>query len=142
MLVACVPGDKDTAFAVLARHHDPQVPEADVIQLGMEINTSRVMQQAEKVKVVRARLGRNWGVKEEPLADVDATKELPVAFQLRLQHPIRRTFRKPLQGRVELGRAEYGQDHALVEIATTPINAHRFAYQRAPAVAAHDEFGA
>src|SRR5439155_19857216 len=37
VLVSCVAGDEDSVFAVGVSHHNAQVPEADVVELGIEV---------------------------------------------------------------------------------------------------------
>ena len=64
-----VAGDEDAAVAVLARHHDAQVPEADVVELDLELEAGRLLQQAVEVEVVRrwCRAGTGaWKKKPSP----------------------------------------------------------------------------
>src|SRR4051812_27822138 len=101
MLVRGVSGDEDAAVAVLARHHDAQVPEADVVKLDLELEARGFLQQAVEVEVVRLGVGRHRRMEEEALSHVDAAEELPVTLHLRLEHSEGRTLREALEAFVE-----------------------------------------
>ena len=87
VLVARVAGDEHAPLAVLAGDHDAQIPEANVVELGMKVEAGRLVQQGEEVEVVGGGVLGHRRVEEEALADVDAAEELPVALELRLHAP-------------------------------------------------------
>src|SRR5579859_6669230 len=115
MLVACVTGDEYATVAIAAGDHDPQIPEADVIELSVEFETSSLVEEPEKIVVVGAGPGWHRRVEKEALADIDATEKLPVAFQLWLEDAKRGASREALQRFVELPGAEHRQHHPLIE---------------------------
>src|SRR5437773_1609203 len=112
MLVASIAGDEHATLAVLAGQHDAQVPEANVVELGMEVEARRLMEQSQEVEVVRRAVFGQGCMKEEPLAHVDAAEELPVALQLRLHDSVSCGRREAVEELVQLLRAEDGQHHS------------------------------
>src|SRR5712691_5848221 len=97
MLVARITGDEHAPQAVLAGDHNAQVPEANVIELRLELKAGGGVKQAEKVELVRCSVAWHRCVEEEPLAYIDAAEELPVTLELRLHHPIRCGWREPVE---------------------------------------------
>jgi hypothetical protein len=84
VLVGGIASDKHSIHAVLARDHDTQVPEADVIELRCKLETRSLLNESMKIEVVRPCTGRDGRMEEEALADIDAAEEAPEALQLRL----------------------------------------------------------
>ena len=142
MAVRGVAGDEHAADLVSLGDRDAQVPEADVVELGLERKARRLLQQAEEIEIVPRGVLRHRRVEEEALADIDAAEELPVALEVRMHRPVDRLRRKALaELLVQLARAEHDQHHELVEVVAAPRNADLLAHDRMAAVAADDVVG-
>src|SRR5690242_13665111 len=140
MAVAGIAGDEYAPNTVLLRHLDAQIPETDVVELRFHWETRCLLQQFEEVVILTRCIARNWRMKEPPLAYVHSPEELPVAVQLRLQHAIGGALREAFfELRVQITRAEYREDHALVEIRSATIDAHLVTHGGARAVAPDDK---
>src|SRR5439155_14780934 len=79
MAVRGVAGDEGAADLVFLRDRDPQIPEADVVELDREGKTRSLVQHAGEVEILARGVLRHRRVEEEALAHVDAAEELPIA---------------------------------------------------------------
>ena len=142
MAVRGVAGDEHAADLVLLGDRDAQVPEADVVELGLERKAGRLLQQPVEIEIVPRGVLRHRRMEEEALADVDPAEELPVAVQVRVHRPVGRLRRKALaELLVQLARAEHDQHHELVEVVAAARNADLLAHDGMAAVAADDVIG-
>ncbi len=80
-------------------------------------------------------------MKEPAFADVDTSEELPIAFQLRVQHPISGARRKALELFVQFAGAEQRQHHELIEIRAAALDAELPAHRGLAAVATDQVLG-
>src|SRR5262245_40305620 len=116
MAVRRVSRDEDPSDLVVLRDSDPQVPESDVVQLDLELESSGFLHQPAKIEAVSSRTRRRRRMKEEALTDVDASEKLPVTLELGTHDPVRRAVGETLEPCVQLAGAEHGEDHGLLEI--------------------------
>src|SRR5690606_33219060 len=111
-----------------------EVPETYVVELGAELKAGDLLEEAVEVEVVRGGVRRYGRVEEPALADVDASEELPVALEVRVEHAIGGAFRKALEAFVKAAGTEDGEDHAAAEVCTAHLDAQAFADHRSGAV--------
>ena len=137
MAVRGVAGDEHAPDLVFLRDRDAQVPEPDVIELGLERKPGRLVQQGLEIEIVPRGVLRHRRVEEEALADVDPAEELPVAVEIRVHGAIDRLRRKALAELVvQLARAQHDQHHELIEVVAAARNADLLAHDGMAAVAA------
>src|SRR5215471_14598873 len=101
-----VAGDEDAAGLVSLGHRDPQVPEADIIEVAGERKASRFLQQSMEVEIVARRIRRHRRMEEPAFADIDTAEKLPIAVQLGMDDTIGGARRKPFEPLVKLARAK------------------------------------
>src|SRR4029450_10802055 len=84
--VCGIPGDEDMSSPIRVGDREAQVPEADVLELDVERLPYGCVKVRAEVEVVGGRPGRDRGVEEPGIAEIDAAEELPVALKLGLQN--------------------------------------------------------
>ena len=83
-----VAGDEHAAGAVVPRHRDAQIPEADMLEFAVELEARDLVEQSFEVKVVARRVGGHRRMEKPADLRVDAPEKLPVSVELRVQHAI------------------------------------------------------
>ncbi len=137
-----VAGDEHAARAVAVGDREAQVPETDVLELDIELDTGRFVDQAPEVEVVPGRPGRHRRVKEPRRAEIDPAEEFPVALQVGMQNAEERLAgMPPLQQPVQSLRAEHQQHHQPVMVRQGLRYARLLAHDGAAAVATHQIVG-
>ena len=131
-----VAGDEHAVDLVILGDRDAQIPEADIIEVAGKWETGDFLQQPVKVVIVARGIGRNRGVEEPALADVDAA-ELPIARRDRgCMHAIGGARRKPLELLMH-ARANENSANTIssIEVRATALDADLLAHGGVAAVA-------
>ncbi len=131
-----VAGDEDATRVIGVRHRDPEVPEADMLQLEGDLRADRGAQQSGAVQRLARRAHRDRRVEEEGRAEVDAAEEAPVALQLRVEDAEEGLAGEALQQPMQLGRAEDEERHQSIMVRPGLADARSLAHQRTASVGA------
>src|SRR5262245_13079509 len=135
--VSGIAGDEHAADLIALGDRHAHVPVADVVVFGLKLQSDDLLDQGMDVVGLAIDLVGHRRVEEPALADVDAAEELPVALELRRQHPVGRAYREATAERlVQLARAKYGEHHELVVVVAAPLDADLLAHDGMAAVAA------
>ena len=86
MAVRGIAGDEDAPVAILIGDGDAQIPEADMLEFDIEFRADRRMQIAAEIEIVLGGAERHRRMEEPGGAEIDPAEELPVAFQVGMQH--------------------------------------------------------
>ena len=100
--VGGVTGDEDAVRPIVLRHRQPQIPEADMVERAGELEAGDPVEQGGKVEIVPGGVVGHGCVEEPAFVRVDAAEELPVAVQVRMQDPVSRLHREPLEALAQL----------------------------------------
>ena len=101
-----VSGNERASDLIAIGDGDTQIPKSHIVEIADEREACGFVQQREEIVIVLRGIGRHWRVKEPALPGVDAAEELPIAFQIWMQHAIGRARRKTLELLVQVARTE------------------------------------
>ena len=129
-----VPGNEHPASLVRICNGKSKVPEANVLKLHFKFGADRLLHVGLEVKVVCCRAGWNRRVKKPGVAQVNATKKLPVALEFRLQDVVKRLAGIAVQKRMQALRVKDQKNHHPVVIVQGLRDAHLLPHFGATAV--------
>lgn len=90
MAVGRIARYKNTPCAVIVCQSKSQIPKADVLKIHFKFGTYGLVQVGTKVEVVcRGPCGYRR-MKKPSIAKINTAKELPVAFEIWMQHVVKR----------------------------------------------------
>ena len=128
---------KDAAGTVTVGQGKTQIPEAHALELQRKLGADGFVQHGLEVVVVSRGAQRNRGVKKPGVAQVHTAKELPITFQVRVQHVVKRLAGVAGQQLVEFLRFKHQQHHETVVVGERLCDARLFARFGAAAIATH-----
>src|SRR5215211_246474 len=141
MAMSRVAGDEDPPLSISIRYCDAQVPETDVVELTLELESRCFLDKTMEIEILSRGVFVHRGVEEKAFAHVHSAKELPISLQVGMHYAIGGALREALEPLMQLPRAENGEHHAGIVISSIPANAKRLAHSRMRAVSADDVVG-